>query len=355
MRRRQRSWTPSPCSRSPRWERLRPACAGADLLEVRGHAHARRALEVAAAGGHNLLMIGPPGAGKTMLARRISTILPPLAREEAIQVTQIYSVAGLLPPHDPLVTARPFRAPHHTASVQALVGGGAAPRPGEISLAHLGVLFLDELAEFRRDAVEALRQPLEDGWTRIARVLGSVAFPARCMLLAAMNPCPCGYHGDAVRPCVCSHAQRRRYLRRLSGPLLDRIDLHIDVGRIPAADITTAAPGEASVAVRGRVLAARARQTARAGALGLGALTNATIPFPALRRRTDLRGEVLAFLHQAIDRLGLSPRAFERVLRVAQTIADLEGAEQTSVRDVAEALQYRVLDRALPLVEEAGA
>ena len=290
-----------------------------------------------------------------MLARRVPTILPPLTDEEAIEVTRIYSVCGQLPRGDPLMAARPFRAPHHAVSPQALVGGGMVPRPGEVSLAHLGVLFLDELPEFRRDALEALRQPIEEGRVTVARLHSAVVFPARCIVIGAMNPCPCGHRGDAGRSCLCSPAQQRRYLRRLSGPLIDRMDLHVEVPRVAGVDLTTTAPGEGSGAVRARVVRARGIQAARGAGCGIAGPTNASIPLPQLHERRWLSDDVRAFLRRAIDRLSLSPRAYERVIRVARTIADLDAAREVSLPHVAEALHYRTLDRdAAALGTEGG-
>jgi len=328
-----------------------------DFAEVRGQAHARRALEIAAAGAHNVLFLGPPGSGKTMLARRLPTILPPLTQAEAIEVTRIYSVGGHLTAKGALITTRPFRAPHHAATVPALVGGGAIPRPGEASLAHLGVLFLDELPEFQRNALEALRQPLEEGRVVVARAHATVIFPARCMLVAAMNPCPCGYLGDPIRPCMCSPPQRARYLARVSGPLLDRVDLHVEVPRLSGIELTTHAAAETSVQICTRVVRARTIQASRGAGAGAGtaALTNGTMPPTLLRRWSALGEDASGFLRQAIDRLGLSPRAHERILRVARTIADLEGAAEIAVRHVSEAVMYRTLDRpADPLPAELG-
>ena len=313
-----------------------------DLGEVRGQSLARRAVEVAAAGGHNLLMVGPPGAGKTMLARRVPGILPPLSFDESLESTAIHSVCGLLPPGCGLLADRPFRAPHHTISEVALVGGGSLPRPGEISLAHNGVLFLDEMPEFDRRVLEVLRQPLEDGCVTIARAARTARFPARFMLIAAMNPCPCGYLGDPVRACRCTPVEVERYRGRLSGPLRDRIDLVLEVPAVPAALLADDGAGEPSSSVRERVVAARGRQEARRADTGVR--LNAALQGRAVWRhcRPDATGRRL--LERAVERLGLSARAYHRVLKVARTIADLGGIAAPGEDEVAEALQYRVED-----------
>jgi magnesium chelatase family protein len=310
-----------------------------DLCDVAGQENAKRALEVAAAGGHNLLMFGPPGSGKTMLARRLPGILPPLTFDEALEATVVHSVAGLTR-HRGLLVDRPFRAPHHTISDAGLVGGTSLPRPGEVSLAHRGVLFLDELPEFRRHVLEALRQPIEDCEVVIARAGRSVTYPSDVMLVAAMNPCPCGHHGGAGRRCRCTAHELVAYRRRISGPLLDRVDLHVDVPAV-APGLLGAGGATASAAVRERVERAREAQSAR------GVRCNARLRGGALRRHCALDDAGRRLLHAAVERLGLSARAHDKVLRVARTIADLEGAERVRTEHVAEAIQYRALDRPL--------
>lgn len=320
-----------------------PSDQSASLLDfsvIVEQAHAKRALEIAAAGGHNLLLHGPPGSGKSLLAQAMLGILPELGDDEAFEVTKIWSVRGLLPVETPLLRSRPFRSPHHSVSAIALVGGGASPQPGEVTLAHHGVLFLDEFAEFPRHVLEHLRQPLEEGRVHVSRAAGSAIFPARFTLVAAMNPCPCGYAGDPRHACTCAPGAVLRYRERVSGPLLDRIDLHVHVPPVPPrALLTPQAPSEeSSPAVRARVLTARARQTAR---FGSGTRTNATLTIPELKDWCALTPETVGLLETAATRLALSARGVHRVLRVARTIADLADAEQLATPHVAEALQYR--------------
>lgn len=309
-----------------------------DFCEVKGQNQAKRALEIAAAGGHNILLSGPPGSGKTMLARALPGILPMLTRDEALEVTRIHSVAGMLPSEGVCLT-RPFRSPHHTASGVALVGGGTHPRPGEISLAHRGVLFLDEFPEFSRQVLENLRQPLEDGCISVSRALGTVTFPACFTLVAAMNPCPCGYASDPERACICSTLQVSKYSKRVSGPILDRIDLKVTVPRVPTSDLVKLELGESSQQIRTRVQMARDRQTKRFDLTN--AVSNAELRSDQIRRYLKQSPDTQVLLRQAADRFHLSARAYFRLLRVSQTIADLDGSDCILAAHVAEALQYR--------------
>jgi len=324
---------------------------GVDWSDVKGQEGVKRAMEIAAAGGHNILLVGSPGSGKTLLSRRLPTILPPIPMNEALEVTKLYSVAGLLSSGQGLVRQRPFRAPHHTVSHAGLVGGGSYPRPGEISLAHHGVLFLDELPEFHRDVLEVMRQPLEDGFVSIARAAQTLTFPARFQLVAAMNPCPCGQllgsqtGSLSMKPCTCTAPQIRRYLAKISGPLLDRIDIHIEVPRLSSDELMSKRIGESSASVRRRVVAARERQRERMSEMGIAC--NARMGSKAMREFCDMDAGTKELLKAAIAQFNLSGRGYDRTLKVSRTIADLEGAQNVEMHHVAEAINYRAFDRKL--------
>lgn len=313
-----------------------------DFSDVKGQENVKRAMEIAAAGGHNILMVGPPGAGKSMMSKRLPGILPDMTKEEMLRSTEIYSVAGLTGKNNPIIATRPFRAPHHTVSPTALSGGGTVPRPGEISLAHNGVLFLDELPEFRKDVLEVLRQPLEDGEVTVSRVAGSETFPSNFMLVCAMNPCKCGWYGHPSGRCRCSANEIRAYHSRISGPLLDRIDIIVEAPALEYEELKNRAPAESSAEIKKRVNKARARQQERFA--GTDIASNADMNTKALNTYCVLTPECEELMHQAFDNMGLTARSYDRILRVARTIADLEGAEDIGAEHIAEAIQYRTYD-----------
>jgi magnesium chelatase family protein len=319
-----------------------------DFSEVKGQEHVKRSLEVAASGGHNLIMIGPPGSGKTMLAKRVPTILPPITFEEAIETTKIYSVVGMLAKNEALITKRPFRSPHHTISDAGLIGGGHIPRPGEVSLAHNGVLFLDELSEFKKHVIEVLRQPLEDLRVTISRAALTLTYPSSFMLIAAMNPCPCGYFSDPKHECRCTYPQIHRYRSKISGPLMDRIDIHVEVPAVSYKDLIGVADAEPSAVIRTRVAAARERQFERFKRTKI--YCNAQMINRHIKKHCRIDEASCNLLESAVDKLGLSARAYNRILKIARTIADLDDVTDIAVEHIAEAIQYRSLDRGKRLI-----